>query len=47
MVAENKNGKVVRKERDNLFGAEGKETASLIRRYAEHILININVRNLN
>jgi hypothetical protein len=41
MVEEYKNGKVVGKVREALFGAEGKEKASFIRRYIKYILINI------
>jgi len=33
MVEKYKNGEVVGKVRETLFGAEGKETASLIRRH--------------
>jgi hypothetical protein len=40
MVEEYKNGKVVGKVRESLFGAKGKERASLMRRYIKHILIN-------
>ena len=41
MEEEYKNGKVVGKVTGTLFCSEGKETASLIRRYIKYILINI------
>jgi hypothetical protein len=41
MVEKYKNGKVMGKTRDTLFGGEGKERASLMRSYTKHMPLNI------